>query len=82
MKNITDQLSLEQEQLEKIDFGDESLFHQFREYHYYERRSTNKRFDLKYTVPSMKPPPNTMVWDCFSGADVGFVFSPKEDDFQ
>jgi transposase len=62
----------------KVLFTDESMFHQFNVLRQYVRRPVNKRYDVRYTQPTVKHSPSIMVWGSFSGAGKGNLhFLPK-----
>ena len=46
----------------KVLFSDESTFQQFVVRKRHVRRPTGKRFDRRYTIPTVKHPPSRMVW--------------------
>ena len=51
------------EQWEKVLFSDESTFQQFVVRKRHVHRPTGKRFDERYTIPTVKyPRPSQMVW--------------------
>ena len=50
------------EQWEKVIFSEESTFQQFVVRKRHVRRPTGKRFDKRYTIPTVKHPPSQMVW--------------------
>ena len=50
------------EQWEKWLFSDESTFQQFVVKKRHVRRPTGKRFDERYTIPTVKHPPSQIVW--------------------
>ncbi|KAK6173376.1 hypothetical protein SNE40_016841 [Patella caerulea] len=59
-------------------FSDESMFEQFTSRQRFVRRPVGKRFDERFTVPTMKHPPSIMVWGAFSSCGTaGLYFLPK-----
>ena len=54
------------EQWGKVLFSDESTFQQFVVRKRHVRRPTGKRFDERYTIPTVKHPPSQMVWGAMS----------------
>ena len=54
------------EQWGKVLFSDESTFQQFVVRKRHVRRPTGKRFDGRYTIPTVKHPPSQMVWGTMS----------------
>ena len=50
------------EQWGKVLFSDKSTFQQFAVRKRHVRRPIGKRFDERYTIPTVKPPPSQMVW--------------------
>ena len=54
------------EQWEKVLFSDESTFQQFVVQKRHVRRHTGKRFNERYTIPTVKHPPSQMVWGAMS----------------
>lgn len=60
-------------------FSDESTFQQFGSRNQHIRRPVGKRFDEKYTIPTMKHPPSVMVWGAFShNGTAGLYFLPQK----
>ena len=68
------------EQWKKVLFFDESNFQVFKmgSTTVWRPRSSD-RFDLRYTIPTVKHPQSVMVWECFSGEKGrgGLHFLPK-----
>ena len=63
----------------KVLFSDESTFQQFGSRHQHIRRPVGKRFDEKYTIPTMKHPPSVMVWGAFSqNGTAALYFLPQK----
>ena len=54
------------EQWAKVLFSDELIFQQFVVQKRHVRRLTGKRFDERYTIPTVKYPPSQMVWGAMS----------------
>ena len=54
------------EQWGKVLFSDESTFQQFVVRKRHVRKPTGKRFDERYTIPTVKHPPDQMVWGTMS----------------
>ena len=54
------------EQWGKVLFSDESTFQQFVVRKRHVRKPTGKRFDERYTIPTVKHPPSQMVWGTMS----------------
>ena len=50
------------EQWGKVLFSDESTFQQFVVRKRHVRRPNGKRFDERYTIPTVKHPPSQMIW--------------------
>ena len=53
------------EQWGKVLFYEESTFQQFVVRKRHVRRPTSKRFDKRYTIPTVKHPPSQMVWESY-----------------
>ena len=67
------------EQWEKVLFFDESTFQQFVVRKRHVRRPTGKRFDERYTIPTVKHPPSQMVWGAmFRNGVAALSFLPPE----
>jgi transposase len=64
---------------ESVLFSDESSFSQFSEYVNTVRRPIGHRYDIKYTVPTVKHPPSLMVWGCMSSSGTGSLSFLKKD---
>jgi transposase len=63
----------------KVMFSDESTFQQFTSRQQHVRRPVGKRFDVKYTIPTMKHPPSQMIWGAFShNGTAGLYFLPQK----
>ena len=64
------------EQWGKVLFSDESTFQQFvvRKRHF--RRPTGKRFDKRYTIPTVKHPPSQMAWGAMSRNGIAALSVP------
>ena len=66
-------------QWEKVLFFDESTFQQFVVRKRHVRKPTGKRFDERYTIPTVKHPPSQMVWGAMSRNGVAALsFLPPE----
>ena len=55
----------------KVLFSDKSTFQKFVVRKRHVRRPTGKRFDERYTIPTVKHPPSQMVWGAMSRNGVG-----------
>lgn len=68
------------EQWEKVLWSDESTFQMFNHHHRRVRRPPSiSRYNIAYTLPTVKHPVSVMVWGCFSGlrGRGGLFFLPK-----
>lgn len=80
-KNIKDRIrfcklyeSWSEKDWENVMFSDESTFCQFYSYCRNIRRPRNKRYDLKYVVPTVKQASKVMIWGCMSAFGRGSLW--------
>lgn len=59
------------EQWSQVLWSDEASFQQFGSRLCYVRRPIHQRFNVRFTVPTVKHSPSAMVWGCFGGAGRG-----------
>jgi transposase len=84
-KNIKDRIAFcrkyrewTPEQWQGVLFSDESAFYQFQNYQKYIRRPANCRFNIRYTIPTVKHSTSVMVWGSMSATGPGDLwFMPK-----
>lgn len=63
-----------EEQWMHVLFSDESTFRQYGSDKVVVRRPEGKRFEFRYTVPTVKHSVSVMVWGCFAAEGVGELY--------
>jgi hypothetical protein len=59
------------QQWQRVLWSDESTFQQFGQYPHHVRRPAAARYNIRYTVPTVKHAPSVMIWGCFAGKGIG-----------